>query len=182
MVLKVTNQIVVKPIRGFDSTTQYSSLQYLQDYSPSIPAPSPLGPVKFGRYLLMFSSFIPGDDLDKIWPQLDDSQKQDISSQLNSIFSRLRALPRPDKPLGGLQGERCKDARRDIRICSDPIMTPEEFDKFKDFVPCEPGARCVFTHGDLRPANIRVVREVDRRWRVSGIIGWEFSGIIDWGV
>jgi hypothetical protein len=32
----------------------------------------------------------------------------------------------------------------------------------------------VFTHGDVRPANIRVVEDGES-WKISGFIDWEFS-------
>ncbi len=73
-------------------------------------------------------------------------------------------------------------------------MDPNDFDEFifsspttgspvyisflKNFVLSDsdgPQPKCVFTHSDLRPANIRVVEEAGR-WVISGIIDWEFSG------
>lgn len=35
---------------------------------------------------------------------------------------------------------------------------------------------CVFTHGDLRPANIMVDTNETGDWRVTGIIDWEEAG------
>ncbi|OBT91001.1 hypothetical protein VE02_00186 [Pseudogymnoascus sp. 03VT05] len=35
---------------------------------------------------------------------------------------------------------------------------------------------CVFTHGDLRPANIMVQPDADGSYQVTGIIDWEMSG------
>jgi hypothetical protein len=80
MVLRVTDNVVAKLIRDVDNTTEYSSLVYLQDHAPNIPAPRPRGLLKIGRYLVMFSTYLPGEDLDKVWPRLEDSAKRDISS------------------------------------------------------------------------------------------------------
>ena len=194
MVLRVSDNIVAKLIRDIDNTTEFSSLQYLEQHAPGIPAPRPSGLVRIGRFLLMFSSFIPGEDLDKVWPKLDTSQKRDISCQLDAIFSKLRSVPRPaDIPLGGVKGEGCKDARRWVRHSKAPIMTPRDFEDFifaspstakplyvsflKRFIPygndsSEP--KCVCTHSDLRPANIRAAE--GGKWMIRGIIDWEFSG------
>jgi hypothetical protein len=73
-------------------------------------------------------------------------------------------------------------------------MNPKDFEEFifsspttgtpvytwflKSFIPSDddtPEPKCVFTHSDFRPANIRVVEEAGRLV-VSGIIDWEFSG------
>lgn len=35
---------------------------------------------------LLFTTFIPGYDLEKVWPQLSDSEKRVISDQLKSLF------------------------------------------------------------------------------------------------
>jgi hypothetical protein len=194
MVLRVTETVVVKLIRESDNTTEYSNLRYLQDHAPGIPAPRPCGLLKIGHYFLMFSSFIPGDDLDKVWPRLNVQQKQDLSTQLDSIFSELRSISLPpDMPLGGTGGEGCKDIRRNIRISAKPIMNSKEFEEFiftssrplspiylrfiKSLIPSDSlEMKCVFTHSDLRPANIRAIEQEDGRWKISGIIDWEFSG------
>lgn len=64
---------------------------------------------------------------------------------------------------------------------SDPNPTttkPLYISFLKNFIPSDSGSpepKCVFTHSDLRPANIRVV-ERDGKWVISSIIDWEFSG------
>lgn len=193
MVLRVTENIVAKLVRMVDGTTEYSALEYLRDHAPRIPAPRPCGLLKLSNFLVMFSSYVPGEDLEKVWPQLDSSQKQDISSQVDTLFSELRSLPRAsDMPLGGVKGEGCKDTRRSVRRSTTPIMTNKEFEDFiftserppssvytqfiKSFIPSGDGLDYVFTHGDLRTANIRVAKDKSGKWAVTGIIDWECSG------
>ncbi|KAG4430264.1 hypothetical protein IFR05_014260 [Cadophora sp. M221] len=194
MVLRVSEAIVVKVVRDVDNTTEYTSMQYLRDQKSSIPAPRPHGLVKMNKFSLIFMTFISGVDLEEAWSHLEDHQKRDISGQLDVILSDLRSLPFPkNQPLGGVQGEGCKDARRNIRISSKPIITPKDFEDFifsnpnsgstiylkflRRFYPSDqPVPDCVFTHGDIRPANIKVTQNEDGSWRVLGIVDWEYSG------
>ncbi|KAI2472293.1 kinase-like domain-containing protein [Annulohypoxylon bovei var. microspora] len=192
MVLLVSDDIVTKISRRSAGTDEYTALQYLEAHLPSFPAPRPHGMIELGHFHLMFMTYIPGLDLEKAWPQLSLAQKQDISSQLDALFSELRSLPCPeDSPLGGVQGEPCKDARRGIRVASTPITSVKEFEDFvfsgsrfatpvyveflRGLCPPSPN-KSVFTHGDVRPANIVVNSDDSGKWQVTGIIDWERSG------
>jgi len=73
MVFQVSDAVVAKLVRHIDATTEYSSLRYLQDSAPDLPIPRPCGLLEAGDYYLMFSSFISGQDLDKVWPYMIDS-------------------------------------------------------------------------------------------------------------
>ncbi|PHH88080.1 hypothetical protein CDD83_8028 [Cordyceps sp. RAO-2017] len=191
MVLGVYDKIAVK-ITHENLATEHAALSYLQRQLPSLPIPRPHGLVRLGTFYILFTTLIPGLDLDKAWPRLEGSQKQDISNQLDSIFSKLRSLPFPDRHLiGGAHGEGCKDIRRDIRTSSKPIEGVKQFEDFifagsKTASPLyvdllrslaqSPQAKCVFTHGDVRPANIMVDRANDGSWKVVAIIDWDASG------
>ncbi|RFU29692.1 hypothetical protein B7463_g6625, partial [Scytalidium lignicola] len=195
MVLKVSENIIAKIGREVDGTNEYTSIQYLQNHLPSFPAPRPHGLIKFGIYYLHFMSFIPGFNLEEAWPQLDTPQKQSIRNQLDALFLQLRALPFPNgQPLGGVQGDGCMDGRREIRVSSKPIMNAKEFDDFifsrtrsagpiyinflRKFLEehDDNSSRCVFTHSDVRPANIMVDLDKCGNWKVTGIVDWERSG------
>ncbi|KAH7324002.1 hypothetical protein BKA65DRAFT_568002 [Rhexocercosporidium sp. MPI-PUGE-AT-0058] len=184
MVLRVSEAIAVKIVRDVDNSIEYTSIQYLWDQKASVPAPKPHGLIKIGSFYLMFMTFIADLDLEKAWSQLEGHQKWDISSQLDVILSDLRSLPFPKyQSLGGVKGEGCKD----------PIMTPKDFEDFIFSHPSagssvyltflrsfclsdQPVSDCVFTHGDIRPANIKVAQSRDGSWKVLGIIDWEYSG------
>ncbi|RDA93700.1 hypothetical protein CP533_4894 [Ophiocordyceps camponoti-saundersi (nom. inval.)] len=191
MVLEVYHKIAIK-ITYENLTTEHATLSYLQIQLPSLPIPRPHGLVRLGTFYILFTTLIPGLSLDKIWSPLEESQKQDISHQLDQIFSKLRSLPFPNHHLiGGVDREGCKDIRRGVRTSSEPI---EGIKQFEDFIfagskiasPLYIGllrsftqsfqAKCVFTHGDVRPANIMVDRANDGNWKVVAIIDWDSSG------
>ena len=191
-VAKCSPEIVVKSMRLSDFT-EYTSLQYLELHRPQIPAPRPHGLITSGRSAYLFMSFVPGVTLEKIWPELQESQKESISKELDSVFSDLRQLRRPDNmALGGVAGEGCKDTRRHTRISQRPLFTNSEFWDFQYSeapvgshtylehlrrltVPFQ-APNCVFTHGDVRKANIIMQLTDGGEYRVSGIIDWEMSG------
>ncbi|UPL02801.1 hypothetical protein LCI18_013735 [Fusarium solani-melongenae] len=192
MVFKLNETLVAKTISERAALTEHYSLKFLQENLPSFPAPRPHGLVCVGHFHLLFTTFIPGQDLEKRWPQLNRTQKQHIADQLDALFSQLRSLPHPNStPLGGVYGDGCKDRRRYLRASTKSIMNDEEFQDFifsgpetasalyikllRDLLP-KPEAKIVFTHGDIRPANIIVQEGKDEKWLVTSVIDWEASG------
>ncbi|KAJ4312188.1 hypothetical protein N0V84_010054 [Fusarium piperis] len=192
VVFKLSPDIVAKVATEDSVTTEHRSLVYLQQHLPTFPAPRSHGVVRFGNYHIIFSTFIPGSDLESVWPQLNGDQKQNISDQLETYFRQLRSIPCPAGiPLGGVGGEGCKDIRRQLRMNTDPITSEHEFQKFvfsgsraasslytnllRNMMPEHP-VKVVFTHGDVRAANIMVERIDSSGWKVTSIIDWEASG------
>ncbi|RSL48263.1 hypothetical protein CEP54_013028 [Fusarium duplospermum] len=191
-VFKLNEALVVK-ITSETALTEHRSLAFLQENLPSFPAPRPHGLIRLGHFYLLFTTFIPGLDLDKVWPRLNRNQKQNITDQLGVLFSQLRSLPYlAPTPLGDVQGgDGCRDLRRDLRISTEPITTDKEFQDFifsgsrtasasyirllRGLMP-ESAAKIVFTHGDLRPPNIIVQEGEDGQWQVVSVIDWELSG------
>jgi hypothetical protein len=191
MVLRLDQQIVVKVTHKDHAQTEYRTLSYLEEHFPSFPAPRLHGVIQMRQSYLLFTTFVPGLDLEKAWPQLDDAQKHSISDQLDTLLSELRSLPfPPNTPLGAVDGQGCKDARRGIRVSSETIMDVRQFQDFifagsrtasrvyrqflRDLMPTS--TKIVFTHGDLRPANIMVRMGEDGGWAVAAIIDWDMSG------
>ncbi|KAI4931932.1 uncharacterized protein J4E92_003830 [Alternaria infectoria] len=180
IVLKCSPGIALKIISNMDNLTEYTTLQYLEEHKPTIPAPRPLGLVRLGRFFLVFMTLVPGTTLEAVWPKLDDSLKRSVQAQLNDIFIEVRSLTRPDNmPLGGVAGEGCQDARRDVRRTTDPIWNTEDFDDWQFSNPhygspiyikflrslCPPlSQKHVLSHNDLRPENI--IRLLSRVLRV----------------
>ncbi|KAK4151714.1 kinase-like domain-containing protein [Chaetomidium leptoderma] len=192
MVFRISDTITAKVTIEKHITTEYCTLPYLQEHLPQFPAPRLHGVVQIGRYGLLFTSFIPGLDLEKVWPQLNDPEKRAISAQLDKLLNELRTLPYPPNTLlGGIQGQGCKDGRRAVRVNSEPILDAKEFEDFifagsktaspmytqflRTLMPASP-AKVVFTHGDIRPANIMVRQDERGPWSVVAIIDWESSG------
>ncbi|PTD02062.1 hypothetical protein FCULG_00012976 [Fusarium culmorum] len=92
MVLKIGESIVVK-ITQADTSTEYRSLCYLQQHLPIFPAPRAHGLLQLGAYNLLFTSFIPGTELEKAWPQMDEVEKRAVCSNLDEVISLLRSIP-----------------------------------------------------------------------------------------
>ncbi|KAM0361989.1 hypothetical protein ACHAPK_011585, partial [Fusarium culmorum] len=191
MVLKIGESIVVK-ITQADTSTEYRSLCYLQQHLPIFPAPRAHGLLQLGAYNLLFTSFIPGTELEKAWPQMDEVEKRAVCSNLDEVISLLRSIPfSHGTPFGGVGGEGCKDIRRNLRMNSEPIYNEEAFKDFvfsgsrsastlytnllRNLIP-PTSVKCVFTHGDIRPANIMVERDPEGKWKVAGVLDWEASG------
>ncbi|KAF2277835.1 uncharacterized protein EI97DRAFT_500070 [Westerdykella ornata] len=191
IVLKCSPGVALKIILKMDDFTEYTTLRYLEEHTPSIPAPRSLGLVRLGECFLLFMSLVPGTTLGTVWPNLDDSLKRSVQEQLNDIFIDLRSLTRPDNmPLGGVAGEGCQDLRRHVRRTKEPIWTTEDFDNWQFSNPhfgspiyietlrrLSPplSQKHVLSHNDLRPANIMVKLERGQ-CRVTGIIDWQYSG------
>lgn len=192
MVVRIGHGIAAKISDKQQSKNEHSCLQYLQTHLPSFPAPRTHGLIEIGFYSITYMTYIPGFDLERAWSEMDVTQKEDISSQLDTLLSSLRSLPfASNTPLGGVHGGGCVDARRGRRISPTPIMSTKEFEDFmfsgsktaspsyigflRKLAP-EPSDKCVFTHGDVRPANIMVDKDVVGQWKIQAVIDWERSG------
>ena len=197
MVFRISEGLVAKVTVERQMITESRTLPYLQEHLPHFPVPRLHGVIRIGQYGLLFTPFVPGLDLKKAWPQLDDVQKRSISTQIDKLLIELRSLPfPPNTPLGGVDERRCKDTRRAVRSSTKPILDVSEFEDFifagsktvssmytrflQSLMPASP-TTAVFAHGDIRPATI-MVRQDDgdekgsASWTVVAIIDWESSG------
>ena len=191
-VIKCSSDTVVKMIPKFEDFTEYTALQYLRRHVPDIPIPEPLGAMTSKQTAYIFMSLILGLTLESVWAQLPNEQKLSLSNQLNEIFMELRQIQIPkDWIFGGVGGEGCKVSRRHTRISQKPIRSPAEFEAFIFSNPLFGGSvyirllrsmsqshpsRIVFSHRDLRPANIVVLPDQQGNYSISGILDWEMSG------
>jgi len=191
VVLKCNDNLVAKIIRGNSDYTEYTSLQYLAEHAPDIPAPKPHGLVRFDSVRVMFMTYFPSTTLEKAWSNLSHNNKVLIQCQLDEIFCKLRRLRKDCHRLGGVGGEGVKDDHREPHRSEEIITTSAQFEDFqfsvshgastswitflRSFLP-RPIEDCVFTHGDVRMANIIVKADDDNNYVVSGIIDWEDSG------
>ncbi|KAG6165704.1 hypothetical protein E4U51_004153 [Claviceps purpurea] len=190
MVFRISENIVVKTGHESFSITEHQTLTYLQEHMPEFPVPRPHGLLRLGFRCFLFTSYISGMNLEDAWPELDCSQKQDMSRQIDALFAKLRSFPVPEHAcLGDVAGGGCRDLRRSQRVSTKPIKSVAEFEDFifegsnkatSLYVELLRGLlprsnKIVFTHGDIRPANIMVRRE-DGIWKAAAIIDWENSG------
>jgi len=191
MVFRVKETFAVKVLANEDNaSTEHQSLTYLREHLPGFPVPQPHGLLRFGIYSLLFTSFVPGINLETAWSQLSDSEKQSISAQLNALLSQMRSLPFPDgTTVGGVGGLPCRDIRRTTRVSRKPIINDQEDWVFSGAKTVSPVytrllrsllptllVKCVFTHGDIRPANILAQKAEDGSWTIAAIIDWETCG------
>ncbi|OBT63252.1 hypothetical protein VE03_07786 [Pseudogymnoascus sp. 23342-1-I1] len=193
VVLKCNDDLAVKVVRGYNDPTEYTSMQYLAEHAPDIPAPKPHGFIKLGTTHVIFLTLIPSVTLEKVWADLTDSNKTTIQHELNEIFLKLRKLKKnTTQRLGGLGGEGVKNDFMFGHRSSEVMTTASEFEDFqfsacpraskawvtflRSFLPT-PSEECVFTHGDVWMANIMVkLDDNSDRYTVSGLIDWESSG------
>lgn len=202
IVVKCNEAIAAKVITGNKDTTEYTSMQYLQKQAPEIPAPRPHGLIALGPFRVIFMTYIPGSTLEQTWPSLSHEGKTSIKHQLDTIFSRLRT-PQQDETertqLGGVNGEGAKEDAVDECALFKGITTGKEFSDLqfsarhygsnsyvkllRSFLDSDSDsdsdglARSVFSHGDIRTANIMVKQDGDSgRYVVTGVIDWEDSG------
>lgn len=183
---------IAKVVCEAEEYTEYTTLQYLLEHRPSIPAPRPLGLLRMGCALIMFTSYLPGTTLEAAWSHLAVDQKASVRDQLDAIFRDLRTMQHPHgMPLGGVAGEGCKDQRRHLRRSKVPILSVADFEAFQfsganygstifiDFLRAfksQSSYEVVFAHGDLRPENVIVKITEDNQCIVIGLIDWECSG------
>lgn len=193
MVFQVNQTFAVKIAHeGHTTLTKYQSLAYLREQLPNFPTPQPHSLIRFRHFCLLFTTFIEGVDLETAWPQLRNGDKQFISTQINTLLTKLRLLPFADNtPVGGVGGQGCRDVRRTILLNTKTITNDTDFKDWifsrsrtasplytqflRSLIPTSQ-VKCVFTHGDIRPANIMVRKEDDGSWQVAAIIDWEASG------
>ncbi|KAI9761007.1 MAG: hypothetical protein M4579_001270 [Chaenotheca gracillima] len=181
MVFKCGLAIAIKIVRHYEDFTEYTSLQYLERYKPNVPAPRPLGCILMSGLSIIFMTYVPEMTLEEAWTQSNETQK--ISVQYQLVADGIT--------LGGVAGEGCKDLRRNLRHSAKPITSIEAFEdlqfsnphfggsvfiKFLRRLPHPGSSESVFTHGDVRPANIMVKFTKDGHYLVTGIIDWENSG------
>lgn len=194
MVVQCSESIVAKVVGNRDST-EYTSMRFLAERAPDIPAPRAHGMVALGPFSVIFMSYVPGITLAQAWPILSHDGKLSIRRQLNDIFHRLRSLPNDSQGIGGVCGEGAKEPRINEIALFEDIRTSQQFsdlqfsaphhgsnsyvDFLRSFLQNEDPSmlRQVFTHGDVRTANIMVEQDPNvGHYTITGVIDWEESG------
>ncbi|KAK4613677.1 hypothetical protein CLAFUW4_08791 [Fulvia fulva] len=199
VVVKCSDEIAAKVVAGNSDShwTEYTTLEYLAEKAPSIPAPKPHGCISMGPYRVIFMSYVPGVTLGKVWLDLSPLQKSSIQQQLDDIFARLGTLRmEPGRMLGGVLEEGAKESLFAGCTVHKGITTTAQYSDMqfsakhrgsktyvkllRSFVDHDQGSlhsSPVFTHGDFRPDNIMVDLGPETNIvSVTGIIDWEDSG------
>lgn len=136
---------------------------------------------------VILMEFIEGDTLHDVWGDLDDIQKDSITTQLRGHFEQLRAIK--SGFIGSVDGTYCEDQIfSDDRGAYGPFKSDNEFrqgcinamyecrrthwsETVAGFIRALPPGEIVLTHNDLHPRNIIV-----RDGTVVAIIDWELAG------
>ncbi|GKZ29603.1 hypothetical protein AbraIFM66950_005757 [Aspergillus brasiliensis] len=188
MVVKCNEEIIAKVITGNSDYTEYTSMQFLEERAPEIPAPKPHGLVAFGPFRVIFMSYVPGTTLTKAWPNLSHEDKLTIQRQLEDIFCSLRQIRQRtlkrlvefvEKESRSLEStnalySKASQQPKSTAICNFPLVIMEALQHDTSTQAQE----SVFTHGDIRTDNIMVMQEPGSsgQYIVTGIIDWEDSG------
>jgi serine/threonine protein kinase len=197
VVVKCSDNIVVKVILGNKHYTEYTTMQYLAHSAPDIPAPRLHGLISFGPLQMLFMSFIPGTTLAHAWPTLSIQQKSSIQQKLDDIFVRMRQITKPyGQNLGGVGGEGVKAFHVDDCALFAGISTAAQYRELQfsaahngsktyakllqmlsDMRGSDSDHEAVFIYGDIRPANIMVdMKPGTEDLSVRAIIDWEDAG------
>lgn len=194
-VFKCGDKIAAKVMEGGYSNIRngYSTMKFLAENAPDVPAPRPHGMVCMGSCNITFMTYFPSSTLGAVWKTLQLEQKLSIQHQLDEILERMRRLKREDgQPPGSIHSEIVEDRRPVLTHTSDkPIKTgaehqdwvltadnygTEAYIKFlRGFLP-PPPTESVFSHGDFTPDNIIVDIDENDNWTVTGIIDWDHAG------
>ncbi|KAF1817098.1 hypothetical protein P152DRAFT_486496 [Eremomyces bilateralis CBS 781.70] len=86
VVVKCNDDIVAKVILGNRNYTEYTSMEFLAERAPDIPAPRSHGLIPFGPFRVIFMSYIPDTTLAQAWSGLSHEGKLSTQQQLEDIF------------------------------------------------------------------------------------------------
>lgn len=190
-VVQLDDLTVVK-FGSYAALEELTLLDYVSEHT-TIPVPRTLGCVKIGNTSYLFTTFIPGETLERRWDTLTVAQKASVRCQLNDILAQLRSCPYPpNTPLGSLSAPHvCKEYHMTVAVSSPNIRT---ISQFHDFLVSRPlpnvspfylrwlrsqlrdEYRIVLSHCDLHPRNILVMDSPDDTVHISAIIDWEMGG------
>lgn len=176
-----------------------AAMEYVRQLAPSVPVPE----VHFTdftnpEYGLIFMEEVPGETLEKVWPGLSSSQKEQTCRDIWDMIMTMRQLPRPQDipageclyttvdgsplyPQGGLTGNEVAPLRKDQHDTDDALRAfilkryrenwgPEP--NMEDDFPRSETA--VFTHGDIHPRNIMAGAD----GRVTSLLDFENAGFL----
>ncbi|EKJ76925.1 hypothetical protein FPSE_02923 [Fusarium pseudograminearum CS3096] len=130
--------------------------------------------------------YIPGESLEKLWPDMSVDQKKDIAQQIRQIVEKMRSITPPTDFIGACDGTEIRDTRVHFTYHSLPCRDEKAFNEFLLTALYEPTPpllreafsrrlrtdhRVVFSHCDLAPRNILV-----QDGKIQGLVDWEDAG------
>ncbi|KAL4961130.1 kinase-like protein [Aspergillus stella-maris] len=191
-IARISPEVVVK-YGTHVTATEAKSMLFVGENTPTLLVPKifayyTYGPIDrdiddFGSLsdTYIFMSYIDGQSLDKVWDTYDEQTKQRVAGQLKGHIDELRGIssagyigsvgsgPVTD-PIGSPFAS--EDAFNSALIDAYQSQAPKSHIKsYLTGLLFQNKHKIVFTHGDLRLANIMV-----NYGSVTGIVDWEFSG------
>ncbi|KAJ8128435.1 hypothetical protein O1611_g5198 [Lasiodiplodia mahajangana] len=156
-------------------TREHITLNYLHDpannATPTFPTPGVLFHKEYDNRYYLFTSRVPGDTLEKAWPNMSEANKQACVRQVVNICKELAQI-KNDK-ICGVDGRDLSEA------WIIPPQAPERY-SHEDLLPyCKEvgmdSGDFVLHHCDMGPTNVIVDQTDDCR---VGIIDWEVTGYV----
>ncbi|KAI0677723.1 kinase-like protein [Trametes maxima] len=177
---------LVLKISSLEGASEGDIIRFVQRHT-TIPTPQVVASVEGHerRFLVMKKV----QCLERVWGQLDDTQRRSIVKQLHSFLALLRALPPPHgRAVCALNAARLTDSRITSGGAVGPFLDEHDFNDrvvqtSRLFLPApdivQHRARMrgdhaiVFTHGDVAPRNVVVDGGSDR---VMALLDWQQAG------
>ena len=186
-VFRVDEKTVVKT-GGVVRMAEAATLSLVREKT-SVPVPKVLDAYVHAesKHVYIVMEYIDGRPLDEEWDSYDESQKQNVHSQLKKHLDEIRQIP--GTFVGSVDGSECRDPLfDDVLTKCGPFESESAFheglihavqekgshpwiDMVIRFLKAMPSHKIVLTHNDLAPRNILV-----RNANVVGIVDWEFAG------
>ncbi|KAH8675139.1 kinase-like domain-containing protein [Ilyonectria robusta] len=131
-------------------------------------------------------SYIQGQSLDTLWPEMSTEQKKDIARQLRVMIEKMRSVAPPPHLISACDGSEIRDTRVHFTYHSSACQDESAFNEFllsalyEQTPPLVREAfsrrlrtdhRIVLSHCDLTPRNILV-----EDGKIKGLVDWEDSG------
>ena len=174
---------------------EVAAMQYILQRCPEIPVPVVYNSWTGddGREYISMTP-MPGRSLEKVWPEMDSTEKDSVMGDYRKILHRLRSTDPPpsDTPIriGAIDGGPVVDHRCSGRRSGGPFSTElelnswllslvasEQKESFSDFY-VETLKNCMrdnhkwrLTHGNMGPQNILV-----DNGRITAVLGWQLAG------
>ncbi|KAM5534660.1 hypothetical protein V8D89_011672 [Ganoderma adspersum] len=178
---RISDTMIVK--HGRVLSVEVETMVFIKQHT-RIPVPTVhlLFVLEDSTYLVM--EYIPGGDLQHLWPNLQETERRQVLSQLQQYVHDLRAITPPSAVPGPIGGDVCR-GRWFSEFGAGPFKSHQELvawwnsklpptrdrgdasDVAERFQADHP---LVFTHGDLAPRNL-ILRD-----GVLWVVDWEQAG------
>lgn len=180
-------------------SSESAAMRYVRQHAPSVPVPEMyFCDFTNPRYGIIFMEEVPGQTLEKVWPSLTTTQKEQACQDIWKIIMALRQIPRPEDipaerclyttvdgsplhPQGGLTGHSGDPLAQSLHNTDDAFR---EFilQRYREYHGTDENVlqnfprseTAVFTHGDIHPRNLMATAD----GRVTSLLDFEYAGFM----